>query len=171
MSCGDKYAHLLRTATGLTPADPCPSLGKLCVTGAYDSWLPVADRVAREAKRRIDLLSEASEPVPPQIQDRASDFFASMEDLPRSTWSDPFTLERAMIDRLIEVAREGTCVMEILDGQIEAAGLQQPETGGSTDPKPEEHPIADAIGTVAVFALVGGATYAVYKVSQASKTS
>lgn len=168
MACGDSYARILRTADGRTPADPCESWGPLCLTGSYDGWyVTVSSVVAREVKRRIEVLSRANGPIPGDLRSRLDDFFVRLEELPSSSITAPFTLDRPLIDSAIAVGREGLCLMEILDGEIEAAGLEVPTTAGSTDPKlPTPGPIESAMSTIAVGVAFVGAVWIAWKVAR-----
>ncbi len=145
MACGDKYSDLLVTSTGFTPEDPCWVDTPFCLVGEYDRWKIVADNVAGEVKRRIGILGGTSggdrtAPPPPgklpkALNTRIADYRTNYGKLSSGGWVNLLVPDFVQIEEAISNAREGTCVMELLDEQITKDGGEIPATTAAT-PRP-----------------------------------
>lgn len=145
MACGERYKHLIVTKGGQTPADPWEwYAGPL----DYDAWYDVAKEIAREVFRRWHwLLSieeklkkaedpQPSTPYPKRDQltfmlreyndklDGLSHVLVDLVDVTEWTW-------QPAIGRAIAVARDGTCVLEMLD---EATAYYERPPAPTTNP-------------------------------------
>lgn len=153
MSCGDKYQHLLVTETGRTPDDPCWLDSPWCIIGESDAWHNVADRVAAQVKLRIGLLGGKDAALSPELNERIAEYRKAYGKLSSSGFIDLLSPDAVLIDENIANAREGTCVMELLDERLEAANVPIPEA-----PTPEVAPDKPSFGTrllVGSLAIVG----------------
>lgn len=153
MTCGSKYAHLLVTAGGKTPDDPWDWYAG---PTDYDDWYDVVHTVDREVFRRWnwllaieDKLSKLDEPPvdgPYPQRDQLlyllQDFATKRDDI-KHVILEPLELTWTWepgIRKCIGTARDGTCVLEMLDAATtyyqrpllpESAPKRKPGTGAS----------------------------------------
>ncbi len=137
MACGDKYKDMIRTATGRTPEEPCALHENLCFPGEYDPWHIAAAAIARGVKLRWDALAQQEQKAETDeysdaLRNRFSGYVEQFDKLPSNTWGALLTPEVNLISEAITNMREGTCVMDLLDQAIEAAG-------GKAPPSPQVH--------------------------------
>lgn len=151
MACGSKYAHLLVTANGKTPDDPWDWYAG---PTDYDDWYDVVHVVDREVFRRWnwllaieDKLSKLDDPPvegPYPQRDQLlyllQDFATKRDDI-KHVVLEPLELTWTWepgIRKCIATARDGTCVLEMLDAATtyyqrpplpESAPKRRPGTG------------------------------------------
>ena len=145
MACGDTYAYLLVTEDGKTPDDPWDWYAG---PSDYDQWYDVAHVVGREVFRRWnwllsieDKLSKldappVDEPYPErdELLTLLQAFATKLEALPHALLEPLEDLDWSWepgIKKAIQVARDGTCVLERLDAAT--AYYKRP-------PLPDSHP-------------------------------
>lgn len=131
--CGEKYANLIRTDSGLTPGDPC---GLVCSNLDYEEWQSAAEvRVLRAVGLHWShLAAEAAKQDREQIlEDLAVEHSAyrkGFTELPIYWWSidwaRPFESYKAAVLRVIQNMREGACLLERIDEGLAELGAKIP---------------------------------------------
>jgi hypothetical protein len=157
---------MLVTRAGRTTDDPC---GAFCIVSDYDDWRDVALQIQEEVSRRwqnvLPLERERFFEGGTRFPDREqlvfldNEFQASVDDLDHPlVESAKFSGElgwRGSVDRAVQAAERGACVMELLDQMTtyyEGKTLPSPPDRGSW--------VKWAVaGTAATIALVGGGYY------------
>ncbi|MCX4244215.1 hypothetical protein [Paraliomyxa miuraensis] len=159
MTCGSTYAHLLVTEDGKTPDDPWDWYAG---PTDYDEWYDVAHLVGREVFKRWNWLLSIEDklaklddpqvdgPYPErgQLLTLLKAFATELEALPHVLLDPSSVLELSWepgIKKAIEVARDGTCVLEQLDAAT--AYYKRPPLPES---RPKRSPVAAGRGWGAV---------------------
>jgi len=142
MACGDRYKHLIRTHSGLTPDEPC---GWVCSGFDYEDWKAAADGqiYAQVARHWAHLEAEARKADAPEVVDelreRIEAYRSTHDDLPANWWSidwtRPFEMYKPAILRVIANMREGACLLEIMDDAIAELGGKAPPSPGGPEAK------------------------------------
>ncbi len=181
MTCGDKYAHLVRTANGLTAKKRSASM--LSTEHDYLNWFDAANELRSKVNRQWSLLRKAEiereqgTPLSDELRGPINGYIEATASLPVpwDIWQTaPELLDPApRIDLAVDVMVMGTCELEKIDDAMLSLGVPVPEVPG-----PKKTPgaakgisgIVDSVTTVAILALVGAAAYGVAKlVIQARK--
>lgn len=175
MACGDKYAHLVRTAGGLTAKRRHSSM--LATEPDYGQWFEAAQELRSKVNRQWSVLRKA-ELEREQGTALSDDLRASIGGYVDATAAMPVPWDVWMsanellepgprIDHAVDVMMMGACELEKIDEALGSIGVDAPEVPG-----PKATPggaskglggIVDSVQTVAMIALVGAAAYGVAK--------
>lgn len=150
MACGDRYAHLLVTATGLSPANP---YDRLATSADFNEW----EERARELSIVVRSFFDALRPVETDtaqwnaLVERQNAMVAAYEALPTVLWDTGASIAQA-----IDVCRQAACLLELIEDRLATYGAKPPPTPGA--PEPTEKPSDFVFGTAAqiVATVIGG---------------
>ena len=186
MACGDKYASMLVTESGLTPNKPYEWWAG---PEDYDEWVDVVGNVQRELLRRwtylLDTerkLSEMAEPpvagpyperdqlesIMKDFVDQAEGVHGVLREFVETAVNLEFTWENS-IRKAVETGRTGTCVLELIDNAVAYYGrpelpssfvTREPGTGDEEGGGGGEPGIG---GSLVTLALIGGTAYYLWK--------
>lgn len=169
MACGDKYSHLVRTASGLTARRRYS--GIIATEYHYSDWHDAAMSLLAKVNRQWSLLRkaelerEAGTPLSDELLAEGAAYSDATRDLPQP-WDLTMTGSEMVnpeprIDQAVDVMAMGACQIEKINEALEGLGLPVPEIGPKEQPKPPG--IFESIQTVAMIALVGAAAYGIAK--------
>lgn len=170
MACGSNYESLLRTSQGHTPEDPWDLFPAY---GDYYQWLVVVSNVDAELERKEDWydevvakgIAEGSDPHPrkDEIATRLQSYRDERDKLPSKARYATLALPWAHEDHVnaeIRIAREGTCIMEMMDDAVEHYTGLGPQNTWKEGPVDEPgSTVAVVVGSVAVLGLALGTAY------------
>jgi len=163
---GETYGHLVRSTTGATPQDPCPSY---CTRQDAKDWRASAEAVAAAVEYQIDqvasLASERGQVLDAALEIDVQSYF---QDLEANTIPPDRSLPtqfRATIDRSIANLRRASVILERLDAASLRLGVPAPAIPGFPRKAPRKslELIPTVIGVVAVAALGAAVYYAARK--------
>ena len=163
---GETYGHLVRSTTGGTPQDPCPSY---CTRQDAKDWRASAEAVAAAVEYQIDqvagLASERGQVLDAALEIDVQSYF---QDLEANTIPPDRSLPtqfRATIDRSIANLRRASVILERLDAASLRLGVPAPAIPGFPRKAPRKslELIPTVIGVVAVAALGAAVYYAARK--------
>lgn len=169
--CGEPYAFMLVTASGRTPDDPW---GLFAFYEDYLEWSAVAKNVHLELLKRRAAYESAvaqgdadSHPREGEIQRRLSAYEVAFDDLPSRAWYATFAVDHEEhVTNAINVATEGTCLMDMMDEVTEHYTGLVPKTSYRDRDVPLEQgtKIALAVGGAAfVGTAIGVAVWSIKK--------
>ena len=163
---GETYGHLVRSTTGATPQDPCPSY---CTRQDAKDWHASAEAVAAAVEYQVDqvagLASERGQVLDAALEIDVQSYF---QDLEANTIPPDRSLPtqfRATIDRSIANLRRASVILERLDAASLRLGVPAPAIPGFPRKAPRKslELIPTVIGVVAVAALGAAVYYAARK--------
>lgn len=173
MSCGEQYKDLLNVS-GFTPDSPCAIVG--CTGEIAQAYNARADEIKDLATMAWNALLEVGgQPSDdPALMQQVDGFWAGWEAMPR--WHIPDVIEGLqmsdeelfffnsnIVDKSLEVMREGICVLQLLNDKYEAikgegSGVDPAHT--PPPPKPEDTAVGQIAGAIKAV-VVGGVIIAV----------
>jgi len=171
MACGDKYAHLVRTTSGLTQRRRFT--GAIATEHHYSDWHDAATALVAKVNRQWSTLRKAEierengTPLSDGLVPSVQAYIVSTMELP-VPWDLTMTGSELVnpeprIDQAVDLMAMGACELEKIDGALESLGVPVPEVAG---PKPVPGAgggILDSLQTVAMLGLVGAAAYGIAK--------
>jgi len=174
MACGDKYAHLVRTANGLTAKRRYT--GMLATEHDYARWQEAANEMVPKINhhwsklRKAELEREQGTPLSDELRESIPAFGQAVGALPVpwDVWQTGSELlsPDARIEQAISVMILGACELEKIDEAMLSLGMTVPEVSG---PRPTPGApkgmsgIIDSLQTVAIIGLIGVAIYGTAK--------
>lgn len=180
--CGDKYAHLVRTANGLTTVRRHG--GVMATEVDYQHWNDAAIDMRAKVNRQWSLLRkaelerESGTELSDSLRHSIGAYTDAVQALPTpwNIWDDPQTKAdpAPRIDQAVDVMVMGACELEKIDDAAASIGVDVPEVPG---PKPSPGStkgiggIVESVKTVAILAIVGTAVYYTAKLVIAARKS
>lgn len=155
MACGDRYASLLVTVSGLNLGNPSDDLATF---DDYVEWRDLAERWGRLAQTFSDKLGEVEGVITPgsfprwnSIQDLKSRMIDKLNDLPVFFASDP----NSAIGDAQAAAFDAICVVELAEDNIVALGGSAPPIPNAPPPRENPDILPDIGGKVGIGLGVG----------------
>ena len=165
MACGEKYAYLIRTDTGLTEKKRCRAY---CNETDYADWHTAAHGLQTKILKQWAILrkTELEREQGTALSDASKETIAAYEEstrnLPLPWWSMATHLPAPKVDQAVEVMWMGCCELEKIDEALTELGVEVPEVPGPKE-GPRQPTILESIQTVAMLGLVGAAVYGIAK--------
>ena len=167
MACGLDYSSLLRTSEGHTPDDPWDYFPGY---GDYYRWLVVVENADAELSRKHDWYektlaqaqTEGRDPHPreEEIESRLESYRNELDRLPGKARYATLALPWAHEDHVnaeIRIAREATCIMELVDEVVaHYTGLEPRNTWKKGPPDDGGSVVAVVVGSIAVLGVAFG---------------
>lgn len=121
--CGIMYRHLIRSADGDTPEDPC---GLFCWEGNYASWNDGARDLGGRVKRAYRVLQNLSPQRAEVLGPNLEAWLERIDDLPGRfeallTGGSPSSIEKR-INVTIDLMDEGVCIFERIQDDLDTDG-------------------------------------------------
>ena len=163
MTCGKKYEAMLVTSNnGYTPDN---AYGLFATPYDYSEWRELAYRLSVRTRQHLDRLKAAEKTEDETIRsnelvDRYNSLVEEIDALPGllgGTWAGQ-VLEQS-IAQAVSAAREAACTMELIDSELEHAGLTPPAEPDGRKPKTKPLDLSGLGNTL----MLGGLIYLGWK--------
>lgn len=167
MACGDRYKHLMTLPSGNTADYPWGNSWLSAPTfWDYDQWKNRANEIALMASAQWKQLERVEEAK--GTQEQRAQLIDRYNALVDRAIALPSTIQEMMlpddaswagaIDRAVSTAREGTCMLELIDDAIVASGSRPPALPGGNTPKvgPDAPGSGKLSGTLLAAMALGG---------------
>ena len=155
------YNHVIRSATGRTPADPCPVQ---CTRQDAKDWTASAETIGAAVQWQYERLEsyaiERNQIVPASIDTEAGNFFAQLDALQVPTERSLPDAFRRSIDQSIETMRGGAATLEAIERQMLKMGMTPPTIPGFPRAAPRNN--WQVLPTVAALTMVSVLGVGVY---------
>lgn len=142
--CGEKYKHLIRTADGHTPEDPC---GWYCNLGNWEDWKSGMEGLRGKVYSKFgELQRQAINAGRQDVTEELARLYVGPAD---NAYAAALSIEPSVLDafpgdadisaaitKAIEAMDLYACALEQIDSGYVAIGLKVPETPGAVIPPP-----------------------------------